>query len=180
MPSSRWHGTSVTIGRSPSSAKRTRPPPGPGQVGVGDDRPDEPVRRRTSATPGGGRRVEVARDRRDRDAPRRGPGAHLAARGHHDDRERPGGAEHLVGHPLRELGAASARACGEAGLADRERPDRDHDALASRGGSGTMGLRMLPSVDATYVVARDGVVPAPPLGIRWTIEGAQRIPVRGR
>ena len=38
---------------------------------------------------------------------------------------------------------------------------------------------MLPSVDATYVLARAALFPPLHLGIRWTIEGAQTIPVRG-
>jgi 1-acyl-sn-glycerol-3-phosphate acyltransferase len=38
---------------------------------------------------------------------------------------------------------------------------------------------MLPSVDAMYVVARSLLWPPLRFGIRWTIEGAQRIPVRG-
>jgi 1-acyl-sn-glycerol-3-phosphate acyltransferase len=38
---------------------------------------------------------------------------------------------------------------------------------------------MLPSVDATYVLARSALYPPLRLGIRWTIEGAQLIPVRG-
>jgi 1-acyl-sn-glycerol-3-phosphate acyltransferase len=38
---------------------------------------------------------------------------------------------------------------------------------------------MLPIVDATYVVARTALFPPLHLGIKWTIEGAQMIPVRG-
>ena len=38
---------------------------------------------------------------------------------------------------------------------------------------------MLPSVDATYVLARSALYPPLRLGIRWTIEGAQMIPVLG-
>lgn len=38
---------------------------------------------------------------------------------------------------------------------------------------------MLPSVDATYVLARSALFPPLHLGIRWTIEGAQLVPVRG-
>lgn len=38
---------------------------------------------------------------------------------------------------------------------------------------------MLPTVDATYVVARSLLFPPLHFGIRWTIEGAQTIPVRG-
>jgi 1-acyl-sn-glycerol-3-phosphate acyltransferase len=38
---------------------------------------------------------------------------------------------------------------------------------------------MLPTVDATYVLARSALFPPLHLGIRWTIEGAQTIPVRG-
>jgi 1-acyl-sn-glycerol-3-phosphate acyltransferase len=38
---------------------------------------------------------------------------------------------------------------------------------------------MLPTVDATYVLARSALYPPLRLGIRWTIEGAQLIPVRG-
>jgi 1-acyl-sn-glycerol-3-phosphate acyltransferase len=38
---------------------------------------------------------------------------------------------------------------------------------------------MLPSVDATYVLARSALYPPLRLGLRWTIEGAQMIPVRG-
>ena len=38
---------------------------------------------------------------------------------------------------------------------------------------------MLPSVDAMYVLARSALYPPLRLGIRWTIEGAQMIPVRG-
>ncbi len=38
---------------------------------------------------------------------------------------------------------------------------------------------MLPSVDATYVLARSALYAPLRLGIRWTIEGAQLIPVRG-
>jgi 1-acyl-sn-glycerol-3-phosphate acyltransferase len=42
-----------------------------------------------------------------------------------------------------------------------------------------MGLRMLPTVDATYVLARSLLYPPLRLGIQWTIEGAQTIPVHG-
>ncbi len=42
-----------------------------------------------------------------------------------------------------------------------------------------MGLRMLPSVDATYVLARTALYPPLRFGIQWTIEGAQMIPARG-
>ncbi len=38
---------------------------------------------------------------------------------------------------------------------------------------------MLPSVDATYVLARSVLWPPLRLGLQWTIEGAQMIPVRG-
>lgn len=38
---------------------------------------------------------------------------------------------------------------------------------------------MLPSVDAMYVLARSALYLPLRLGIRWTIEGAQTIPVRG-
>jgi 1-acyl-sn-glycerol-3-phosphate acyltransferase len=38
---------------------------------------------------------------------------------------------------------------------------------------------MLPSVDATYVLARAALFPPLHLGIRWTIEGASMLPVRG-
>jgi 1-acyl-sn-glycerol-3-phosphate acyltransferase len=38
---------------------------------------------------------------------------------------------------------------------------------------------MLPSVDATYVLARAALFPPLHLGIRWTIEGSQMVPVRG-
>ncbi len=38
---------------------------------------------------------------------------------------------------------------------------------------------MLPAVDATYVLARSALYPPLRLGIRWTIEGAQMIPVLG-
>ena len=38
---------------------------------------------------------------------------------------------------------------------------------------------MLPSVDATYVLARAALFPPLHLGIRWTIEGASLVPVRG-
>jgi 1-acyl-sn-glycerol-3-phosphate acyltransferase len=38
---------------------------------------------------------------------------------------------------------------------------------------------MLPSVDAMYVVARSLLWPPLRFGIRWTMEGAQTIPVRG-
>jgi 1-acyl-sn-glycerol-3-phosphate acyltransferase len=38
---------------------------------------------------------------------------------------------------------------------------------------------MLPTVDATYVLARAALFPPLHLGIRWTIEGAQMVPVRG-
>jgi 1-acyl-sn-glycerol-3-phosphate acyltransferase len=38
---------------------------------------------------------------------------------------------------------------------------------------------MLPTVDATYVVARTALFPPLHLGIKWTIEGAQTVPVRG-
>jgi 1-acyl-sn-glycerol-3-phosphate acyltransferase len=38
---------------------------------------------------------------------------------------------------------------------------------------------MLPIVDATYVLARSALYPPLRLGLRWTIEGAQMIPVRG-
>jgi 1-acyl-sn-glycerol-3-phosphate acyltransferase len=38
---------------------------------------------------------------------------------------------------------------------------------------------MLPTVDATYVLARAALFPPLHLGIRWTFEGAQMVPVRG-
>ncbi len=38
---------------------------------------------------------------------------------------------------------------------------------------------MLPTVDATYVLARAALFPPLHLGIRWTIEGSQMVPVRG-
>jgi 1-acyl-sn-glycerol-3-phosphate acyltransferase len=42
-----------------------------------------------------------------------------------------------------------------------------------------MGLRMLPTMDATYVLARNALYLPLRYGIQWTIEGAQVIPVRG-
>jgi 1-acyl-sn-glycerol-3-phosphate acyltransferase len=42
-----------------------------------------------------------------------------------------------------------------------------------------MGVRMLPAVDAAYGVARNALFPALHRGIRWTIEGAQLVPVHG-
>jgi len=38
---------------------------------------------------------------------------------------------------------------------------------------------MLPTVDATYVLARTALFPPLHLGIKWTIEGAQLLPVQG-
>src|SRR5262245_33566483 len=52
-------------------------------------------------------------------------------------------------------------------------------ARATREGSATMRLRMLPSVDAMYVVARSLLWPRLRFGSRWTMEGAQTIPVTG-
>ena len=148
---------------------------------MGDDRPDQaplgaPARRR---------RRPPRRGCRDRRAPRRpvrrGPARDLGRGGDHDARQLARGREHLLGHPLGELGAVRVvERRREPGLAHRERPDGDHDArTASRGGSGTMGLRMLPTVDATYVLARSLLYPPLRYGIQWTIEGAQTVPVHG-
>ena len=54
-------------------------------------------------------------------------------------------------------------------------PACDVDEAAAR----RMGLRMLPAVEPVYAVARNALLPPLHLGIRWTIEGAHRVPVRG-
>ncbi len=94
----------------------------------------------------------------------------------------PAAATHPVGHPLapaRHGGAASSVSERRALPTANARIGITTPARASRDGSGTMSLRMLPTVDATYVLARSALFPPLQLGIQWTIEGAQMIPVRG-
>ena len=129
VPSSRWHGTSATIGRAPSRAKRReRRSPGGGRRARRRRRRSPSVRRcsqpaaaAASSEPGSSSTVEAELD---------GPVAHLGGGRHDDDRHRPGGrGDDPVGEAPRERrrGARSSSSLGEAGLAERERPDRDDD-----------------------------------------------------
>ena len=169
--------------RRPRSARatgrRTR------QVGVGDDRRGPGPCSAHQRDAGGRGAVEATRVVDDASTPWRArPRAHVVGA---TRPRRPGSVagrgEHLVGHPLgRARRAARRRACSaRRALPTRERPDRDHDARArSRDGSGTMSLRMLPTVDAMYVVARVGAVPAAALRACGGRSRARRlIPVRG-
>ena len=133
VPSSRWQGTIITIGRrrrrrTASSAAGERA----GRRGRRRHATEAAVARPTRA--GGGGAVERCRDRRSRAspwrvAPRRAP----RARRHDDDRARPGRGDH--GRPCapraRPARRRRARAARRA-LPDRERPDRDHDPAAGR------------------------------------------------
>src|SRR5581483_2530873 len=42
-----------------------------------------------------------------------------------------------------------------------------------------MGVPMLPAVEPLYAVARGALIPAMGRALRWTVEGAHRIPVHG-
>ena len=67
----------------------------------------------------------------------------------------------------------------EAGLAERKRPQRDDDACSVGRAPGRHGLRMLPTVDPVYSVAKGVFWPWLRWGLHWTIEGAHNIPTVG-
>ena len=131
------HDRRRSAGRRPRRIATSPPTGRAGEVGVRHDRPDQTVAR----APG---------DRPLRRARFRSPGSSSTVRrwrtphartSSADDTmtagRRRGRGDHLVGHPLRELRAGRVlEGAGEAGLAHRERPDRDHDSRSARVGTG--------------------------------------------
>ena len=93
-----------------------------------------------------------------------------------------------VGHALRERDPSVVVEDGsEASLAEAEGPKRYDDP---RGGGGGVrgvvlrglpahGVRMLPAVDALYSGAKGLFYPGLRYGLRWTVEGEERIPRHG-
>ncbi len=92
----------------------------------------------------------------------------------------PGRGDDALGHRARERAARVVVECvREAGLAQCERSQRDDDACGVGKAPGRHGLRMLPSVDPVYSVAKGVFWPWLRWGLHWTIEGAQHIPTTG-
>ena len=92
-----------------------------------------------------------------------------------DDRARPGGCDHRLGHTTGESDAGVVVECGgEACLPEAEGANRDDDP-----GRGAHGVRMLPAVDVLYSVAKGAFYPGLRYGLRWTIEGVEHIAPSG-
>jgi 1-acyl-sn-glycerol-3-phosphate acyltransferase len=99
---------------------------------------------------------------------------------HDDDGSRRGGGNDALGHRAREQSARFVvEGVREAGLAPGKRPQRNHDACCVGKAPGRHGLRMLPTVDPVYSVAKGVFSPWLRWGLRWTIEGAHNIPLSG-
>ena len=94
-----------------------------------------------------------------------------------------------VGHALRERDpSVVVENVGEARFSEPEGPKRYDDPRG--GGGGVRGVvlrglpahdvRMLPAVDALYSGAKGLFYPGLRYGLRWTVEGEDRIPAAGR
>ena len=146
-------------------------------------------RRATHRAPGVGRARRASRDRRAaRARARRTTRATSGALDTTTTVAAPAAATTRVGHALRERDAGVVvEGAGEARLAERN--DRSGttipasvDGACRRVGlrrAAWHGVRMLPAVDAVYSGAKGLFYPALRYGLRWTIEGEERIPRSG-
>ena len=99
---------------------------------------------------------------------------------HDHDRSGPGGRHDAFGHRAGERTARVVVECvGEPGFSERKRSQRHDDACSVGRAPGRHGLRMLPSVDPVYSVAKGVFMPWLRWGLDWKIEGAHRIPTSG-
>ncbi len=67
----------------------------------------------------------------------------------------------------------------ESDFPQRKRPQRDDDACSLGRAPGRHGVRMLPTVDPVYSVAKGVFTPWLRWGLHWTIEGEHHLPTSG-
>src|SRR4029077_13420014 len=85
-----------------------------------------------------------------------------------------------LGHRARERAARIVvEYVRKTSLPQRERPHGNDDAGSVRQAPARHGLRMLPSVDPVYSVAKGVFTPWLRWGLRWTVEGAENVPTTG-
>ena len=152
---------------------------------------DDDTREATGAGPGApgvGRGIERSGILQPRKPMALAPRRDFGRTRHDDDIARSGRGDHGIGHALRECDPSVVlEDAGEARLPEPEGAKRDDDPR--RGGGGVRGVvlrglpahdvRMLPAVDALYSGAKGLFYPGLRYGLRWTIEGEDRIPRHG-